>query len=269
MIILKKEDEFSAYGSGPGGTASWFNVPNTSIKLNHKPLKLNISFNFKLGGGYYNAGVKCMNIFEFYVHRDTDGYINIYNQKLKVLGKGNYRNSNWHSFNLDIVNDICIVKIDGQVQIQEKVTPINIDSNFQIRSHDDTTYIRNILVEFVPRRNFLIKQNSNYYAIKSNLYELGKSIDDTQLRQWYKKYSDNDINILIKNLSNREMPMTLDETTDIWKTDFELDANNIIDNIELIENDYEEINYKIIKYGSLNYRILDELNDEFEIMMLE
>lgn len=116
---------------------------------------------------------------------------------------------------------------------------------------------------------FLIKQSNDYYSVKNNLCELGQSIDNTQLEQWYDKYGMGYISILTTPQSFREMPMALDEITDIWKTDFELDANNIIDNVELIENEDIENNYKIIKYDSPQYRIFDELNDEFEIMMIK
>lgn len=118
-------------------------------------------------------------------------------------------------------------------------------------------------------KKYLLKQNSQYYSIKSNFYELGHPINNTQLGQWYKKYGAKDINISTQKLSIREMPMTLDEVTGIWKTDFELDASNITDNIELLENDNEKSNYKIIKYESPQYRIYDLLDNEFEIMMLE
>lgn len=114
---------------------------------------------------------------------------------------------------------------------------------------------------------FLIRQNKSYYAIKSNLYALGQPIDNIQLEQWHEKYGVDEINILAEKLSNKEIPMTLDKTNGIWKTDFHLNANNIIDNIKLIENNDKENSYKIIKHDSFQYRILDQLNDEFEIMM--
>lgn len=118
----------------------------------------------------------------------------------------------------------------------------------------------------VSPNKFLIKQDSNYYSIKSNFYKIGQPSNTIQFNNWYNKYGVDDINIITQTLSSKEVIMTLDETTDIWQTDFELDVNNIIDDIELIENN-DEGNYKIIKYSSPQYRILDELNDEFEIMM--
>ncbi|GAA0062989.1 hypothetical protein LAV60_07345 [Clostridium sporogenes] len=112
---------------------------------------------------------------------------------------------------------------------------------------------------------FLIKQNNDYYLIKSNFYNIGQPIDNTQLQNWYHKYGLDDINTITQSLNNKEFPMSKNENG-IWKTDFELDINEVRDNIELVDIDE---NNKSIKYNCNDYRILDLCDDEFDIRMLK
>lgn len=109
----------------------------------------------------------------------------------------------------------------------------------------------------------LINQNKNYYSTKSNFFSLGQPTDSTQLENWYNKYGSEDVNIITQNLNNKEFPMTKDESG-IWKTDFQLDMNEVIDNIELVDTDE---NNKCIKYNCNDYRILDLCDDQFKLTM--
>ncbi|MBN3376735.1 cell adhesion protein, partial [Clostridium botulinum] len=110
---------------------------------------------------------------------------------------------------------------------------------------------------------YLINQNENYYSTNSNFLNLGQPIDNTQLENWYNKYGADYVNIIIQNLNNKEFPMSKDENG-IWKTDFELDINEVIDSIELIDTDE---NNKSIKYNCNDYRILDLCDDQFKLTM--
>jgi len=109
---------------------------------------------------------------------------------------------------------------------------------------------------------YLIKQDNSYYSTKSNFINLGKPVDNTQLKDWYHKYGTDDVDILNQNLNNKEFPMTISENG-IWETDFRLDINEIKDNIELINIDE---NNKSIKYDCNDYKIIDLCDDEFNIM---
>ncbi|ENK1243005.1 hypothetical protein AB2063_001134 [Clostridium botulinum] len=112
-------------------------------------------------------------------------------------------------------------------------------------------------------KKYLINQNKNYYSTKSNFFNLGRATDNTQLENWYNKYGADDVNIITENLNNKEFPMSKDENG-IWKTDFELDMNEVIDNIELVDTDE---NNKFIKYNCNDYRILDLCDDQFKLTM--
>lgn len=114
---------------------------------------------------------------------------------------------------------------------------------------------------------FLLKQNSNYYSIKNNFYKLGQPKNNAQLAQWYDKYGKEDVNTILNTLDFKDIPMSFDESTAIWETDFEIDANEITDNIEIVEENIDDKEDKAIRYGCEKYRIYDTLEDEFEIMM--
>ncbi|EDU35827.1 cell adhesion protein [Clostridium sporogenes] len=117
--------------------------------------------------------------------------------------------------------------------------------------------------EAINATKYLINQNKNYYLTKSNFFSLGQPTDSTQLENWYNKYGSEDVNIITQNLNNKEFPMTKDENG-IWKTDFQLDMNEVIDNIELVDTDE---NNKSIKYNCNDYRILDLCDDQFKLTM--
>ncbi|GAA0083009.1 hypothetical protein [Clostridium sp. CTA-6] len=112
---------------------------------------------------------------------------------------------------------------------------------------------------------YLINQNKNYYLINSNFLNLGQPTDNTQLQNWYNKYGADDVNIITENLNNKEFPMSKSENG-IWKTDFQLDMNDVTDNIDLVDTDE---NNKSIKYDCNDYRILDLCDDEFDIRMFK
>ncbi|WP_242970008.1 discoidin domain-containing protein [Clostridium botulinum] len=124
-----------------------------------------------------------------------------------------------------------------------------------------TSYgIGEVELYYIPK--FLINQNKNYYSTNSNFLNLGQPVDNIQLENWYNKYGSGDVNIITQNLNNKEFPMSKNENG-IWKTDFQLDINDVTDNIDLV--DINE-NNKSIKYDCNNYRILDLCDDEFDIM---
>ncbi|GAE03458.1 hypothetical protein CBO05C_3148 [Clostridium botulinum B str. Osaka05] len=118
-------------------------------------------------------------------------------------------------------------------------------------------------VEDINPYRCLINQNQNYYSTKSNFLNLGQTKDNTQLENWYNKYGADDVNVITQNLNNKEFPMSKDENG-IWKTDFQLDMNEVIDNIELVDIDEEN---KSIKYNCNDYRILDLCDDQFKLTM--
>nr|WP_025775566.1 cell adhesion protein [Clostridium botulinum] len=117
--------------------------------------------------------------------------------------------------------------------------------------------------EAINATKYLINQNKNYYSTKSNFLNLGQPTDNTQLENWYNKYGADDVNIITQNLNNKEFPMSKDESG-IWKTDFELDINEVKDNIELVDTDE---NNKSIKYNCDDYKILDLCDDQFKLTM--
>ncbi|CDI49195.1 discoidin domain-containing protein [Clostridium tetani] len=116
---------------------------------------------------------------------------------------------------------------------------------------------------------FLLKQNSNYYSIKNNFYKLGQPNDNAQLEQWYDKYGTKNVNTILEPLDFKDVPMSLEESTGIWKTDFELDANKILGNIKMIEESIKNEGNKTIRYECEQYKIYDKLDNEFEIMMAD
>jgi len=261
MIIVKRVEEFSKllYTNN----ASWVEVPNTNFKLSHI-FNLDIKFEFKFDNEYYNAGVRCLDMFEFYVHRDKEGYIKVYNNNLILLPKMAYRDNTWHKFHMNISSGVYTVKIDEEVKARNEIVSSSINnSNFEIRTHDDTTYIRNILLESPGK--FLIKQSNEYYSIKSNYYNLGQPTDNIQLEQWYDKYGADDISILTTLLNSKEMVMNLDDTCKVWRTNKPIDSNEVKDNIDLIDTEES----KSIKYSVENYKIYELLEDEFEVLMYE
>lgn len=119
--------------------------------------------------------------------------------------------------------------------------------------------------EAISATKYLINQNKNYYLTKSNFINIGQPTDNTQLENWYNKYGADDVNIITENLNNKEFPMTKNDNG-IWKTDFQLDMNDVTDNIDLVDMDE---NNKSIKYDCNNYRILDLCDDEFDIRMFK
>ncbi|EQB3101445.1 hypothetical protein ACYIU4_002808 [Clostridium botulinum] len=128
-------------------------------------------------------------------------------------------------------------------------------------------YIKNVryCLDGIPvyyPNSYLIKQDNNYYSTNSNFLNLGQPTDNTQLENWYNKYGADDINIITQNLNNKEFPMSKNDNG-IWKTDFELDINDVTDNIDLVDTDDDN---KSIKYDCNIYRILDLCDDEFDIM---
>lgn|GEM_PF-5259874 len=190
------------------------------------------------------------------------------------------------SINVDLTNfnKIKLIKY-GQTKFQIYINDKLIEENNYFSNIRDSNslyigagstpntgscYIKNIryCLDGIPiyyPNSYLINQNNNYYSINSNFLNLGQPIDNNQLENWYNKYSSDDVNIITQNLHNKEFPMTKAENG-IWKTDFELDMNDVTDNIDLV--DINE-NNKSIKYDCNDYRILDLCDDEFDIRMFK
>ncbi|AUM97508.1 hypothetical protein RSJ11_17190 [Clostridium sporogenes] len=188
---------------------------------------------------------------------------------------------NWHDilFTWDGTTNSNSVKlyIDNLVLVDEEVTSNNLETenanlnllvggnysgNQYFKGELDEIEIYNEVIEFTNNK-YLIQQNNDYYSTKSNFINLGQPTDNTQLENWYNKYGSEDVNIMTQNLSNKEFPMSKDESG-IWKTDFRLEMNEVIDNIELVDTDE---NNKSIKYNCNDYRILDLCDDQFKLTM--
>ncbi|MBU5483447.1 hypothetical protein KQI86_03840 [Clostridium sp. MSJ-11] len=116
---------------------------------------------------------------------------------------------------------------------------------------------------------FLVKQEANYILINNNYYNLGRPKDDNQLLEWYKKYGYDKPDIISDKLTIKDFPLIVPYGATSNRTMFELDANDIKNSIEFIE-DEEKGDY--IRHGSNEYRIYDKLADrfdKFEITMIE
>ncbi|APH20967.1 TPA: LamG-like jellyroll fold domain-containing protein [Clostridium botulinum] len=189
--------------------------------------------------------------------------------------------SKWHDILLTFDNNISKMYIDDLINPVEQMTKLTDENisyynrNFSIgglvdskeyclKGLLDNFEIYNEVIEFTNKK-YLINQNENYYSINSNFLNLGQPIDNTQLENWYNKYGADDVNIITQNLNNKEFPMTKNESG-IWETDFQLDMNDVADNIDLVDMDE---NNKSIKYNCNDYRIIDLCDDEFDIRMLK
>ncbi|HCL4455043.1 TPA: hypothetical protein N2D10_003069 [Clostridium botulinum] len=207
-------------------------------------------------------------------------------KKINIFDNSAYPFPIIKSINIDLTNfnKIKLIKY-GQTKFQVYINDNLIEENNYFSNISNSNgiymgagsslntgscYIRNIryCLNGIPiyySNSYLINQNKNYYSTKSNFINLGQPIDNTQLESWYNKYGSDDVNIITQNLNNKEFPMTKAENG-IWKTDFQLDMNEIKDNIELVDTDE---NNKSIKYDCNDYRILDLCDDEFDIRMFK
>ncbi|ABS39358.1 hypothetical protein [Clostridium botulinum] len=162
------------------------------------------------------------------------------------------------------INDILIEENNYLYNTNENIVGIGATAS----KYTGSCYIKNIryCLDGIPiyyPNSYLINQNNNYYSTKSNFLNLGQPIDNIQLENWYNKYGSGDVNIITQNLNNKEFPMSKNENG-IWKTEFQLDMNDVTDNIELVDIDE---NNKSIKYNCNDYRILDLCNDQFKLTM--
>lgn len=109
---------------------------------------------------------------------------------------------------------------------------------------------------------YLIEQNNECYSIKNNYYRLGSPEDLNQLSNWYIKYGSSNISELSITQDFKEMPMIKkSEVNNIWETEFEIDTNDITDNIELIFDRYN----RVIKYKCEPYKIYDKVDEKFNL----
>lgn len=123
----------------------------------------------------------------------------------------------------------------------------------------------------IPEVYCLVKQEANYILINNNYYNLGRPRNDEQLIEWYKKYGYENPDIISDKLNIKDFPLITPESSTSYKTMFELDANEIINSIEFIEDETGEKS-DIIRHGTKEYRIYDKLADrfdKFEITMIE
>ncbi len=109
---------------------------------------------------------------------------------------------------------------------------------------------------------YVIEQNNECYSIKNNYYKLGSPEDLNQLSNWYIKYGSSNISELSITQDFKEMPMIKkSEVNNIWETEFEIDTNDITDNIELIFDRYN----RVIKYKCEPYKIYDKVDEKFNL----
>lgn len=160
-------------------------------------------------------------------------------------------------------NGVILKSNDGV--IWEMINSEFTNNLYRIKAYNKNIYIvgENGLLIYNNISKYLINQHNNYYSTKSNFINLGQPTDNIQLENWYNKYGADDVNIITQNLNNKEFPMSKDENG-IWKTDSELDINEVIDSIELVDIDE---NNKSIKYNCNDYRILDLCDDKFKLTM--
>lgn len=112
---------------------------------------------------------------------------------------------------------------------------------------------------------YLIEQNNECYSVKNNYYRLGSPEDLNQLSNWYIKYGSSNISELSITQDFKEMPMIKkSEVNNIWETEFEIDTNDIDDNIELIVDRYN----RVIKYKCEPYKIYDKIDEKFNLRKL-
>lgn len=112
---------------------------------------------------------------------------------------------------------------------------------------------------------YLIEQNNECYSIKNNYYRLGSPEDLNQLSNWYIKYGSSNISELSITQDFKEMPMIKkSEVNNIWETEFEIDTNDITDNIELIVDRYN----RVIKYKCEPHKIYDKIDEKFNLRKL-
>ncbi|EQB4340379.1 hypothetical protein ACYJ2U_001727 [Clostridium botulinum] len=204
-------------------------------------------------------------------------------KKINILNNGVYPIPIIKSIDVNLTNfnTIKLIKI-GQKKFQVYINDNLIEENNYFYDYSNSNglwigaistpetgscYIKNIryCLDGIPvyyPNSYLINQNSNYYSTKSNFLNLGQPTDNTQLENWYNKYGSEDINSITQNLNNKVFPMNKNESG-IWKTDFELDINDVTDNIDLVDIDE---NNKSIKYNCNDYRIIDLCDNEFNIM---
>ncbi|RUT52793.1 concanavalin A-like lectin/glucanases superfamily protein [Clostridium botulinum] len=274
------------------GESDYINFNNSIIPLGKKSVKFRIKLQndliknqnviFYVGNDNYknSASLQCSYLRDTQEIRFASGKQDSSWQVVFDLKyKRSLIDSKWHDILLTFDNNIAKIYIDdliNPVEQMPKLTYENIsyyNRNFSIggladskeyylKGSLDNLEIYNEVIEFTNNK-YLIQQNNDYYSTKSNFLNLGQPIDNIQLENWYNKYGADDVNIITENLNNKEFPMSKDENG-IWKTDFELDINEVIDSIELVDTDE---NNKSIKYNCNDYKILDLCDDQFKLTM--
>ncbi|AEB77319.1 hypothetical protein [Clostridium botulinum] len=113
-------------------------------------------------------------------------------------------------------------------------------------------------------KKYLIKQNNNYYSLKSSFYELGQPKDNNEKEAFYKENGIYNLNTLVEKKNSKSVNLKLDKNN-IYKTVTTIDFNEITDKIEYIDED----NKKEIKYNTEKYQLLDlvkkKIGSKFQI----
>ncbi|WP_231160361.1 hypothetical protein [Clostridium botulinum] len=112
--------------------------------------------------------------------------------------------------------------------------------------------------------SYLLKQNNQYYSVKSSFYKLGEPENNQELEKWYKKHGISNLNELIKKKNSKSVDLKLDKN-DIYKTTISIDFSEIANNIEYIDEDNQkEIEYNVKEYQLLNL-VKEKIGSKFQI----
>ncbi|MCD3216952.1 hypothetical protein G8S55_06755 [Clostridium botulinum C] len=116
--------------------------------------------------------------------------------------------------------------------------------------------------------SYLLKQNNQYYSVKSSFYKLGEPENNQELEKWYKKHGISNLNELIKKKNSKSVDLKLDKN-DIYKTTISIDFSEIANNIEYIDEDNQkEIEYNVKEYQLLNL-VKEKIGSKFQIAKWE
>lgn len=119
------------------------------------------------------------------------------------------------------------------------------------------TYISSIHLSYISDCKYLLKQDNQYYTVKSSLYRLGQPSNNEELETWYKEYGIDDLNLLVEKKNSKLVDLKLDKNN-TYKTDKNINFNEVTDDIEYIDED----NKKKIKYNVEEYQLLDLIKEK-------
>ncbi|NFV12667.1 hypothetical protein FDG09_06940 [Clostridium sporogenes] len=191
----------------------WKSVDKTKYELDPSNFE-NIEFecDFCLGSGYYTTSIKCNNIFEIWCYRDGDSYITLFNT-IKIKKPRCYlRDNSFHKLILKKKGKKIILIIDKNAEYDDKsdIKVNTFDVQLNIMSHDDKTRIKNMILKIDTPKKYLLKQNDQYYTIKSEVYKNSnyKSIAELEGKEIltehdFETYGIDDLNFLTKTIDTQ------------------------------------------------------------------